>query len=257
MGGSATSRRGRDRRGAHRDASRVREGRRNVIVQRVVGPLASSYLIRRGNAVVLVDAGYVGHGGLVRLALRSHGLGVDAVRCAIVTHGHADHFGGLAELRARAEFPVLAHPEHAPAVEDGLQLVSPGISLWGRTYGHIARASLPWLSLPRGGAVTPTEDGGRLDEYGLPATVLHTPGHSDGCVSVLLDNGSAFVGDLIQGPRMPGMSVGLPAMAIDADAAVTSWHRLLDLGATRFYPAHGLAFSANALRVATERPRPT
>lgn len=41
------------------------------------------------------------------------------------------------------------------------------------------------------------------DRFGLPRRVLHTPGHSSGDLTVLLDDRSAFVGDPVRGRRIP------------------------------------------------------
>jgi len=41
------------------------------------------------------------------------------------------------------------------------------------------------------------EDHETLERYGLPATILHTPGHTPGHTCVLLADGTAFVGDLL------------------------------------------------------------
>jgi glyoxylase-like metal-dependent hydrolase (beta-lactamase superfamily II) len=59
---------------------------------------------------------------------------------------------------------------------------------------------------------------------------VHTPGHSADSVSLLLDDGSAFTGDLTH-----------PAFVGESDAAVVSasWRLLRERGATRVYPAHG------------------
>jgi len=57
--------------------------------------------------------------------------------------------------------------------------------------------------------VEPTEpdiilhDGDRLDEYGVPATVIHTPGHTPGSSVLLVDNGVAIVGDLLSASGEP------------------------------------------------------
>ncbi|KPL22181.1 MAG: hypothetical protein AMJ93_07805 [Anaerolineae bacterium SM23_84] len=56
------------------------------------------------------------------------------------------------------------------------------------------------------------------------------PGHSDDSVSLLLDDGSAFTGDLT-----PPQSVGLE----DAEVVSASWRLLRERGATRVYPGHG------------------
>jgi glyoxylase-like metal-dependent hydrolase (beta-lactamase superfamily II) len=73
-----------------------------------------------------------------------------------------------------------------------------------------------------------------LEGIGIPGEILHTPGHSDDSVSLLLDDGSAFTGDLTH-----------PALAGERDAAVVSasWRLLRERGATRVYPAHGPVWS--------------
>lgn len=59
---------------------------------------------------------------------------------------------------------------------------------------------------------------------------LYTPGHSDDSVSLLLDDGSVFTGDLTR-PEFVGME--------DAAVVAASWQLLKERGATRVYPGHG------------------
>ena len=111
-----------------------------------------------------------------------------------------------------------------------------------------ARIFLPGARL---GATPPTvtlSHGDRLDEFGLAATVMHTPGHTDGCISVLLDDGSAIVGDLVTGPEHRESRPTPPTMADDLGEVRESWQILLDAGAQTIYPAHGRPFPASALR---------
>jgi glyoxylase-like metal-dependent hydrolase (beta-lactamase superfamily II) len=67
-----------------------------------------------------------------------------------------------------------------------------------------------------------------LNQIGISGEILSTPGHSDDSISLGLDDGSVFTGDL-------------PPEAFIADnpAALASWRLLRDHGAARVYPAHG------------------
>ena len=67
-------------------------------------------------------------------------------------------------------------------------------------------------------------------EIGIAGEVLHTPGHSDDSVSLLLDNGAAFTGDL-----PPLEFVGME----DPQVVASSWELLRERGATHVHPAHG------------------
>ncbi|MFU8772997.1 MAG: MBL fold metallo-hydrolase [Anaerolineales bacterium] len=67
-----------------------------------------------------------------------------------------------------------------------------------------------------------------LNQIGIAGEILHTPGHTDHCVSLLLDDGSVFTGDLPP-----------EAYAFDNPVALATWKMLRDRGAARVYPAHG------------------
>ncbi len=69
-----------------------------------------------------------------------------------------------------------------------------------------------------------------LKRIGIDGEIIATPGHSDDSVTLILDEGAAFTGDLTN-----------PALLPDdpTDLARQSWERILAKGATTVYPAHG------------------
>jgi glyoxylase-like metal-dependent hydrolase (beta-lactamase superfamily II) len=69
-----------------------------------------------------------------------------------------------------------------------------------------------------------------LDRLGIAGEILHTPGHSGDSVSLLLDDGPVFTGDLTD-PTMVGPE--------DPDAVRASWQLLKDRGALQVYAGHG------------------
>ena len=87
-----------------------------------------------------------------------------------------------------------------------------------------------------------------LGDYGIPGKIIYTPGHSMGSVSVLLETGDAFVGDLAMNAFPLRLSPGLPIFAEDVQKVKESWRRLLDEGAKTVYPAHGKPFAAEVIR---------
>jgi endoribonuclease LACTB2 len=72
-----------------------------------------------------------------------------------------------------------------------------------------------------------------LAQYGIHGEIIHTPGHSDDSVTLVLDEGAAFTGDL---PR-PEVLSGTP---LDA------WQRMRALGVGRVYPGHGPVWMLDA-----------
>ena len=105
------------------------------------------------------------------------------------------------------------------------------------------------MTFPRAHADILFDDQGlSLVEFGIRGRVIHTPGHTIGSVSLLMDSGEAFVGDLggVTGRR--GDRPRLPPAGNSPQQMVESWQKLLAAGAKTAYPGHGPAFPAKAMR---------
>jgi glyoxylase-like metal-dependent hydrolase (beta-lactamase superfamily II) len=72
-----------------------------------------AYLWHEGRSATLVDTGIAGSGTAIIGLLTELDARLDRI---VLTHGHEDHVGSAAELRAATGAPVLAHGSDAPVV---------------------------------------------------------------------------------------------------------------------------------------------
>lgn len=99
--------------------------------------------------------------------LRQHGL---TLKTIVVTHAHIDHIGGAARLRAATGAPVYMHQADT-MLSDHLD----------------TQAAWLGIEVPEDpGIDTPAREGDTLRAGSIEATVLHTPGHTPGSISLYL-----------------------------------------------------------------------
>ncbi|MVP01996.1 MBL fold metallo-hydrolase [Paenibacillus lutrae] len=164
-----------------------------------LGPMSTNaYLLtdESGKRGVVIDPG-MKPGPLLK---RIKDMEIEAI---LLTHAHLDHIGGVQEVRELKGCPVYLHDEEAG------WLGSPklnGSARWPEVTGPIV--------------VEPAEfaldEGQVLDFLGEKIRVFHTPGHSPGSVSFLLDK------HLIGGDVLFRLSVGR------TDLPGGDWNTLLD-----------------------------
>ncbi len=145
------------------------------------------------------------------------------------------------------------HEKEKDWLEKSLKSMPPGVTLLGRVFCSIVKVFLPLVHIP------PTrvdlvlgDEGLSLEEYGIQGKVIHTPGHSSGSVSVVLETGDVFVGDLAMNKFPLRLRPGLPIFAEDWPALKESWQLLFDDVAKTVYPAHGEPFSVGIIRKALQ-----
>jgi len=205
--------------------------------------------VLKADGVIAVDAGAPNRGAHFARGLKNASIHPHDVHLVVITHGHWDHIGSAKDIRDITGATLAMHRLEARWLEGSRMPLSPGVTSWGTVFNKIHGLFLPLITVPPAKVDHLLGDEEMpLADYGIPGKVLHTPGHTAGSVSVLLDTGEAFVGDLAMNRFPLRLSPGLPIFADDPAAVSASWKRLLEHGATTVYPAHGRPFPAEVIR---------
>ena len=208
------------------------------------------YLIR-DHGTIMVDGGAPKKAKEFTKAIEKIHINTHDIKLIILTHGHWDHIGSVKEIKELTGAKIALHHLEKEWLEKSLKPMPPGVTTWGHTLGKIITVLLPLISIPGTNVDVVIGNGGLLlDEYGIPGKVIHTPGHSSGSVSILLETGEAFVGGLAMYKFPLCLSPGLPIFAEDSVKLNESWKLLLGQGVKMIYPSHGESFSANIIRKA-------
>jgi glyoxylase-like metal-dependent hydrolase (beta-lactamase superfamily II) len=203
----------------------------------------------QSEGIIAIDAGEPGKGSVFRKALSKAGIRPNEVKLLLITHGHWDHIGSAREIRDLTGAPIAMHECETHWLEESLKPLSPGLSSWGRVITRINKMIMPFVNIPAAEVdIRLGNEDFSLHEYGIPGHVIHTPGHTHGSLSVLLDSGEVFVGDLAMNRFPLCLKPGLPIFAVDEEKVKESWERLLRRGARTVYPAHGKPFPAEIMR---------
>jgi glyoxylase-like metal-dependent hydrolase (beta-lactamase superfamily II) len=182
-----------------------------------VGYRSTNYWVTSADTSrLLVDLGWPGTMGMMRANLRRMGVPLSEIRYGLATHYHIDHAGLAQELKL-AGVPLLVLDVQVSAI--------PRMKTWTKPQDHYVD-----ITLHDNVTISFAESRSVLEGIGIPGEIVHTPGHSEDSVSLLLDDGSAFTGDLTH-----------PAFVGEGEKAIVSasWQMLRERGATRVYPAHG------------------
>lgn len=198
----------------------------NVTIVNVGYRSTNYWVISAGPSRLLVDLGWPGSMGTLRANLHRRDVPLREIRYGLATHYHLDH-AGLAQELKQAGVPLLVLDVQVPAI--------PLLKRWTKPQDRYVD-----ITLDDNMVISFAESRAVLERIGLAGEILPTPGHSDDSVSLLLDDGSVFTGDLTR-----------PAFIGGEDPAVVlaSWRLLRERGAVRVYPGHGPVWEMAAIFV--------
>jgi len=174
------------------------------------------WVVSAGRSRILVDLGWPGMLGALVANLNRKDIPLEEIGYGLATHYHIDHAGCAQELKQRG-MRLIVTPEQVEAI--------PAMKRWTKPTDHYVDI------VADGNLILPiTESRSFLANLGIAGEIVHTPGHSNGSISLVLDNGAAFTGDL----TMESM-----AEERDADVVAESWQQLRNCGVTTIYGGHG------------------
>jgi hydroxyacylglutathione hydrolase len=191
------------------------------------------YLINGGNELALIDVG-AGMGAEAILEnVRGDGLDPSRIRHLILTHGHGDHAGGTARMRRLLQEPaVYASGVIADSLRNGDEAaVSVDVAKLAGIYpGDYRLEPFP--------VDHELEEGATVQVGDLRLGVLDTPGHADGHLSLLLEQGAdrmLFAGDVI---FFGGKILLQNIHDCRLDAQIRSLRKLREMAITALLPGH-------------------
>jgi glyoxylase-like metal-dependent hydrolase (beta-lactamase superfamily II) len=174
------------------------------------------YAVSDQNKYLLIDAGMPGTLGKMMSQLRKFGIPLSDIRHLLVTHFHPDHCGIAQELQSM-----------------GVELI---IGKTQRDFVESANASMKKFDHFQEMVVKPqniideNDKSVFMKKLGVPGYLLHTPGHSDDSISVVIEGLGVFTGDLPLPNRM-NMEWN--------EKVETSWSQLRSTNEKKVFPGHG------------------
>lgn len=169
------------------------------------GPGTNTYLVGTGSRRILIDTGD-GRPEYLPVLDRALEKAACTIQEIILTHGHADHIGGIQNIHKR--------------------------------YGLCPVSKMPWpeVDVQYNFEMTPLEDACVIETEGARLHGIHSPGHAPDHLCFLLEQEQTlFTGDNVLGV---GTTV-IPTTTGDLAQYMTSLDRLLKHEPVGIYPAHG------------------
>ena len=174
------------------------------------------YLVDCKDGRLLIDAGMPGTLPKFMNQLKAFDIPIQQIKYILITHTHPDHAGIVQELKNLSGARLVIHQTQIPYLAD-LK------SLFERKGGYVP------ILVGKEDLIIGANNRPTLGAIGLQGEVVETRGHSDDSISLVLDSGMAFVGDLTR-----------PDLAVEENEALIreSWNKLIGLNARTFYPSH-------------------
>jgi glyoxylase-like metal-dependent hydrolase (beta-lactamase superfamily II) len=194
----------------------------------------ASYLIRSGDAVVLIESGPGSTQLGLEAGLRKERLSPRDVTHVLLTHIHLDHAGAAGWL-ARQGAEIYVHPVGAPHMINPEKLLASATRIYGNRMQSLWGEFLP---VPENKLRVPRDEEA-IEIGNLRFRPIHTPGHAGHHYAYLFED-ICFTGD-IGGVRVPGYQY-LRIPMVPPDLHLERWHksiiRLRQENFIRIAPTH-------------------
>jgi hydroxyacylglutathione hydrolase len=137
--------------------------------------LTNCYIVHANGRGIVIDPG--DEAQRIIFLIKKQNLKIEKI---ILTHGHIDHILALPEIKKYTGAPILIHPD------DAIMLTDPAANL--SVYHGLSFSTEP--------AETMLNEGDIIEFGVYEFKILHTPGHTPGGISLVIEK-SAFTGDAL------------------------------------------------------------
>jgi hydroxyacylglutathione hydrolase len=218
-------------------------GERAMDIRHIPVRETNCYLLRGDGGTVLIDPGPPGGAKQAIAGATGAGIRPEEVRLIFVTHGHLDHYGAAAEVKAWCGAPVAAYHSEPAFSQERRNALPPAQTLRGSVIRWFYLLLSPLARFVPLEADLLLDDGADLSPYGVGARTVLLPGHSPGSLGLITAEWDVFVGDLFVNYIVPSQPIYLS----NREAWQQSCEHVQALRPRTVYVGHGEPFSGDKL----------
>ncbi|MFW9989691.1 MAG: MBL fold metallo-hydrolase [Candidatus Odinarchaeota archaeon] len=212
-----------------------------------------SYLINCNDGYLLIDTGYPNDYEKFILKLKKkYNININDIKALLLTHHHDDHAGFAAKLLKNSGATLIVHENALENLKLGVTEIDSiplnrRIKLIFGFFNRFHKFEYPPL-IPNEEDIIIRglhDNKDILNNLGVNGLIIHTPGHTNDGISIVLTDGSVFPGDNTMNAwyfNIFGIKKR-PIFVQDLNLIFESWERYIKLGGKMLYPAHGKAFN--------------
>lgn len=202
----------------------------------------NAYVIK-GTKNILVDTGNPGNEKAILDALSGMGMKPEEISLIVITHGHSDHFGSVWALKQKTGAKVAIHKLDADSIRTGTNPPLYPRSLFSTITTWFISSKVEGFHVFEPDILI-DEKGMPLNDYGVDGSILCTPGHTPGSISVVLNSGLVIAGDTFSGGTKYAQFTSL---VFDEKQIISSGKAVMAVAPKIVYAGHGGPISPDAI----------
>lgn len=201
----------------------------------VLSGRSNVFLLTNGKVNILIDTSVSRY--WTKLQKQLEKLSVNDIDYLILTHAHIDHAANTNRIKEKFNSKVILQSLEENYLKNGNNILPKGTTIFTRlivnVLGKLFLSKFKYKPCQPDIVIDTKYD---LNEIGFNAYLIHTPGHTRGSISLIIDDDIGIVGDTMFG--VFNWSV-FPPYAEDKDMMIKSWGKLLETKCSEFLPSHG------------------
>ena len=181
-----------------------------------------------------------------------HNIDPKEIKLIVINHAHFDHVGALKDIKELTGAKVLVHKKEAEYIRKGVSAPAKPLNFRNKILMKFLPKSFIYFDPVEPDIVI--KDDYPLQDYGVDAKVIHTPGHTAGTLSIITAKGNVFIGCSVHSFPLR-LKPGLPTVATDIDQVISSWERILEEGAKKLHSSHGKPLTIDKMKKILSKKR--
>ncbi|MHA1954796.1 MAG: MBL fold metallo-hydrolase [Candidatus Heimdallarchaeaceae archaeon] len=210
------------------------------------------YLLKTSDGYIQFEAGMKQNLKKYLKMLDKHKIDPEEIKLIVVGHAHFDHVSALKKMKELTKAQILVHENDAEYLRKGTSSEVKTLHLSSKLLMSFVPKS--WIVYDPVEPDIVIKDEYSLQEFGIDAKIIHTPGHTAGTVSLITKKGNAFIGCCAHGVPLR-LIPGLPKIAQDIDQVISSWEKIIKEGAKTLHISHGKALTVEKMKKILKKKR--